>query len=134
MDNDSLPYDRLGGRAPIARLVERFYALMDSDPAYAELRAMHAPDLGPMTQSLTDFLVAWTGGPRDWFEKRPGACIMSAHGELSGMTPQTAQQWIDAMTQAVMETTPGDSEIREAMLATMDRMCRAMAARVRPLT
>ena len=48
-----LPFDRIGGREPIQRMVDRFYDLMESEPDFAELRAMHAPDLSPMRESLT---------------------------------------------------------------------------------
>ncbi|MEY4869183.1 MAG: hypothetical protein RIS11_377, partial [Pseudomonadota bacterium] len=44
------PFDRIGGREPIARMVDRFYDLMDSEPDFAELRAMHGPDLAPMRE------------------------------------------------------------------------------------
>lgn len=122
-----LPFETIGGRAPIARLVDRFYDIMESDPAYAELRAMHAADLGPMRESLTDFLVAWMGGPRDWFTKRPNACIMSDHVTLNGMTRDTARQWMDAMTRAMADVQPGDEALREGILSTMERMCSTMA-------
>ena len=32
-------------------------------------------DLLPVRVSLTQFLSAWLGGPRDWFVARPGACF-----------------------------------------------------------
>lgn len=121
------PYDAIGGRETIARLVERFYDLMDSDTAYAELRAMHAPDLAPMRASLTDFLTAWSGGPRDWFEKRPGACIMSAHRSLVGMNRQSADQWIAAMESAARETMADVPEMAALMTEALGRMSRAMA-------
>ncbi len=60
-------------------IVDRFYDLMDNDPAYAELRAMHAPDLTRMRGELARFLAGWAGGPRDWFEDNPGRCMMSVH-------------------------------------------------------
>ena len=95
-------YDMIGGAAIVRKVVDRFYDLMDADPAYAELRALHAPDLGPMRSSLSGFLNAWLGGPRDWFEQRPGMCMMSAHRGVT-ITEQTARQWADAMTKAVGE-------------------------------
>jgi len=128
MTDVSSPYERIGERPALARLVERFYALMDGDPAYAELRAMHGPDLAPMIASLTDFLVAWTGGPRGWFEQRPGACIMSAHARLPAMSLMVANQWMDAMRRAMEECDTGDDGVREAMLDAFERMGRAMAA------
>jgi hemoglobin len=123
-----LPFDRIGGREPIARMVNRFYDLMESEPDFAELRAMHAPDLAPMRESLTDFLMAWMGGPRDWFEKRPGACIMSAHRALEGMNFAAATQWVLAMQQAAKETIPGDPDFVDSMVSAFASMSKGMAA------
>ena len=73
------PFERLGGHATMEAICNRFYDLMDGDPAYAELRAMHAPDLAQMRKSLPLFLAGWSGGPREWFEANPGRCMMSLH-------------------------------------------------------
>jgi len=123
-----LPFDRIGGREPITRMVNRFYDLMDSEPDFAELRAMHAPDLSPMRESLTDFLMAWMGGPRDWFEKRPGACIMSAHRALDGMNFAVATQWVLAMQQAAKETIPHDPDFVDSMVSAFASRSKGMAA------
>jgi len=96
------PYDRLGGKATIEAIADRFYDLMDSDPAFAELRAMHAADLAPMRASLAGFLTGWSGGPRDWFEANPGRCMMSIHRPLP-IDADTARQWIVAMRRAIDE-------------------------------
>ena len=85
------PYDALGGAAIIARIVDRFYDLMETEPTYRALRAMHAADLGPMRASLTGWLSAWAGGPQDWFAANPGKCMMSYHRSL-GVTAKTAGQ------------------------------------------
>ena len=42
---ESTPFDLIGGEAAVRGLVERFYDLMELDPAYAELRATHGSDL-----------------------------------------------------------------------------------------
>lgn len=98
------PYDMIGGTGPIREIVDRFYDLMESDEAYAELRALHAPDLMPMRSSLSSFLAAWMGGPRDWFEEHPGRCMMSAHKGVP-ITAATASQWSDAMRRAIEGST-----------------------------
>lgn len=125
----SSPYERIGGREPVARLVDRFYDLMAGNPAYAELKAIHAEDLSPMREKLTDFLVAWMGGPRDWFDKNPGACIMSAHAAMSGIDRQTAEQWIACMEEAAGEITARDPELSRKMLDSMRSMSLTMAKR-----
>src|SRR3546814_12712325 len=94
------PYDALGGSGAIQRIVERFYDLVEGDPAYVELRAMHAADLGPLRRSLTGWLCAWAGGPRDWLASNPGTCMMSLHRDL-GVTCTPAVQWADAMARAI---------------------------------
>ena len=97
------PFERIGGAAPVAALVERFYDLMEQDPDYAELRATHAPDLGPMRASLAGFLTGWLGGPRDWFAANPGKCVMSAHARFD-IGPEEAAQWLHAMMRAMADT------------------------------
>lgn len=123
------PYERIGGAAPVAQIVRRFYELMDTDPAYARLRAMHARDLTPMVESLTGFLTAWMGGPRDWFATRPGACMMSLHAAIPGIDRDTADQWIAAMTRAAAEAIPEDVDLRTSVLEALWRMAHGMAAR-----
>lgn len=117
-------YDLLGGRPVVRRLVDRFYDLMEDDPAYAELRALHAPDLGPMRESLTDFLVAWLGGPRDWFEQRPGRCMMSVHRGVA-ITQISADQWADAMTRALVESV-ADAALSHKMADALASMALSM--------
>lgn len=112
-------YDLLGGKQSVRRIVDRFYDLMEADPAYAELRALHATDLEPMRVSLTGFLVAWLGGPRDWFDEHPGLCMMSAHRDVA-ITETSARQWADAMARAVRD------RVSDATLA--DRMGEALAS------
>ena len=77
------PYEMVGGAETVRRIVDRFYDLMDEQPRFAELRSLHAPDLAPMRESLTGFLIAWLGGPRDWFSNNPGKCVMSVHSKIA---------------------------------------------------
>lgn len=120
------PYERLGGREVIQAITDRFYDLMDQDPAYAELRAMHAPDLSPMRKSLGGFLTGWSGGPRDWWEENPGKCMMSAHKPFV-IGKAVAGQWADAMKRAITDVAPADKEIAEEMVDVLVRMASSMA-------
>jgi len=120
------PFERLGGAVVLERIVERFYDLMESDQAYAELRAMHAADLAPMRRSLAGFLTAWSGGPRNWFVENPGKCMMSVHGGLP-IDAQTAGQWSAAMQRAIADVAPGDRETAELFAGRLDQIARAMA-------
>ena len=97
------PFEAIGGTETVERFVNRFYDLMEDDPAYAALRSLHAADLGPMRASLAGFLTGWLGGPRHWFDARPGMCMMSAHAAVP-VSRETARQWTDAMQRAIVET------------------------------
>ena len=123
------PYERIGGRPPISHMVDRFYDLMDAEPAFARLRALHRGDLAPMREKLTDFLTAWMGGPRDWFDKNPGTCMMSAHAAIPGVDRETAEQWIACMKRAARTIIEQDPDLATSMLESMSSMCRAMARR-----
>ncbi|MBP2277243.1 MULTISPECIES: group II truncated hemoglobin [Sphingomonas] len=114
-------FERIGGTEGVRTVVERFYDLMQDDPRYAPLRKMHEEDLFPMRVSLTQFLSAWLGGPRDWFEARPGTCIMSMHRAM-GITPETAAQWVEAMSRAL-----ADARVEKALGTQMQQAFLRMA-------
>lgn len=120
------PFERIGGHAVLRAITDRFYDLMDEDPAYADLRAIHAADLTEMRAQLPSFLAGWSGGPRDWFDANPGKCMMSAHSGMA-ITRETAGQWAEAMTRAIAETEVADREIGAAMADVLSRMAKGMA-------
>lgn len=119
------PYETLGGDAAVRRFVDRFYDLMESEPEYAALRAMHAPNLAPMRRSLAGFLTGWLGGPRHWFEENVGVCMMSAHAVLP-ITEETAQQWTNAMARAIVESEI-DPDLALRMNDAFEKMAGGMA-------
>jgi hemoglobin len=120
------PFERIGGHAALRRIAERFYDLMETEPEFAALRAMHAPDLAPMRASLPSFLAGWAGGPRDWWEANPGKCMMSMHAPFA-ISRDTARQWADAMRRAIADAGPADQEIAGAMTEVLERMALGMA-------
>ena len=119
------PIDLIGGVQAVHRLASVFYDLIEEDPAYAELRAMHAADLDPLRESLAGFLAAWLGGPRDWFATHPGICMMSLHRSMP-ITALSAGQWVSAMERA-MAAVDLRRDIGEAMLSRFRAMADAMA-------
>ena len=118
----STPFDRIGGTPVVTAMVERFYDLMDGDPAYADLRAMHASDLAPMRASLVGFLTGWMGGPRDWFAS--GKCVMSAHSPFA-ISKAVSDQWLDAMRRSIVDTVP-EKELGDALHDAFGRMAGGM--------
>lgn len=120
------PYDRIGGLDVLRQITDRFYDLMEIEPAYQALRAMHALDLAPMRESLPLFLAGWSGGPRTWWDANPGKCMVSMHTKF-GIDKETAAQWADAMRQAIADVAPTDTAIADALADVLDRMAKGMA-------
>lgn len=110
----------------LRQITDRFYDLMETEPAFAALRAMHAPDLTAMRESLPLFLAGWSGGPRTWWEANPGKCMVSMHAPF-GIDRETAGQWADAMRRAIADVAPDDTAIAGALADVLDRMARGMA-------
>jgi len=121
------PFDQIGGAECVQAVVDAFYDLMDGDPAYVRLRAIHAPDLTPMRASLAGFLTGWLGGPRDWFAARPGVCMMSLHRSMP-IDAELARQWTDAMGRALAQAGV-EAEMAEALREVFGRMSANMMTR-----
>jgi hemoglobin len=64
---------------------------------------------------------------RDWFDQRPGACVMSAHASIP-VTRKTAEQWTDAMARALADSGV-DAALAERVHEAFQRMAMAMARR-----
>lgn len=119
------PFYKLGGHETFEAICNRFYDLMDSEPAYAELRAIHAEDLAPMRKALPQFLAAWAGGPRDWFDNNPGRCMMSVHKPYT-ISKVLGTQWADAMKRAVADTETPDKALATAMGEALSQLAEGM--------
>ncbi|MEZ5744236.1 MAG: group II truncated hemoglobin [Sphingomonadaceae bacterium] len=124
-ETPNTPFYKLGGHATFEAICNRFYDLMDSEPEYAELRAMHAADLAPMRTSLPLFLAGWAGGPRDWFDANPGRCMMSVHKPYT-IGKAVAGQWAEAMTRAIADVAPEPADMAKAMGEVLADLARGM--------
>jgi hemoglobin len=101
------PYDLLGGEPGVRALVDRFYDIMDADPAAAGIRAMHGADLAPMRQKLFEFMSGWLGGPRLY-----SSCIMSGHRPFA-IGANERDQWLTCMRRAMDDT--ASAQVREML-------------------
>lgn len=108
------PFDRIGGEAAVHRLVDRFYDLMDLEPAYAALRATHGNTLDTARQKLFWFLCGWLGGPAHYEERFGHPRLRMRHMPFSiGILER--DQWVACMTQA-MDETGVDEELRNRLV------------------
>lgn len=126
MDALTTPYETIGGAAVVAAIVDRFYDLMDEDPAYAEVRALHGAELGPVKDGLAQFLNGWLGGPRDWFDK--GLCMRSLHVPMA-ISNEAARQWAEAMTRAIADEPGIDDGLKVVMARRLAQIAMSMANR-----
>ncbi len=100
---EPIPFDALGGEPVITALVDRFYDLMDIEPAYAELRAAHGSTLDNARQRLIWFLCGWLGGPQHYTERFGHPRLRQRHMPFSiGIIER--DQWLACMDQAMQET------------------------------
>ena len=122
MSDDAVEFDpfrELGGEAGIRALVERFYDRMESQPAAATIRGMHAKDLGGMRDRLTLFLCGWLGGPPLYAERYGPICIRSAHAPFA-IDADASEQWVACMEDALAHA-PVREELRAALVSAFAR-------------
>ncbi len=120
----STPYDQLGGDAGVRALVERFYDLMDLEPAYGEVRRVHAPSLDHAREKLYLFLSGWLGGPPLYVERYGHPRLRARHLPFP-IGVRERDQWLACMSQALDESRcPAELKPRlmEAYFKTADWM------------
>lgn len=119
-----MPYDWLGGEARVRELVDRFYDLMDLEPAYAALRTTHGHDLGRARERLFWFLCGWLGGPSYYMEKVGHPMLRARHLPFSiGVAER--DQWVSCMDQAMRDIRVPDDlrlHLNASFLQTADWM------------
>ena len=97
------PFERIGGEAGTRALVDRFYDLMDLDPAVNELRALHPTTLEGSRDKLFWFLCGWLGGPQNYTERFGHPMLRARHLPFS-IGIKERDQWLACMQQAMAET------------------------------
>jgi hemoglobin len=96
------PYEVLGGEAAVRGLVDRFYDLMELEPGYAGIRALHPTDLAGSRDKLFWFLSGWLGGP-DLYQSRFGHPRLRARHLPYAIGIAERDQWLACMAQAMQE-------------------------------
>jgi hemoglobin len=95
-------YELLGGEPAVRALVDRFYDLMDLEPAYAQLRALHPSTLDGSRDKLHWFLCGWLGGPQHYTERFGHPMLRARHLPFAiGIAER--DQWLQCMHQAMRE-------------------------------
>lgn len=117
-------FEAVGGEPVIRALVDRFYDLMDIEPAYTALRASHGTSLDEARDKLFWFLCGWMGGPQHYVERFGHPRLRARHMPFSiGILER--DQWLACMDQAMTETgvAPGlHARLNESFFQTADWM------------
>lgn len=95
-------YDWIGGESAVRALVERFYDLMELEPAYRELRALHPSTTAGSRDKLFAFLSGWLGGP-DLYVQQHGHPRLRARHLPYSIGVLERDQWLACMAQALRE-------------------------------
>ncbi len=103
-DQENAPtlFDIIGGEARLRELVDRFYDLMDLEPQFAALRAMHPPTLDGSRDKLFWFLTGWSGGPDHYIERFGHPRLRARHLPFS-IASDERDQWLRCMALAMHE-------------------------------
>lgn len=111
--NAATPFERIGGETVVRSMVDRFYDLMDLEPGYAALRAVHGTSLDKARDHLFWFLCGWLGGP-NYFVDRFGHPMLRARHMPFKIGILERDQWLACMDQAM-----GDTGVDEALRARL---------------
>ena len=118
------PFGHLGGEAGVRALVDRFYDLMDLEPIYAGIRALHPTELDSSRDKLHWFLCGWLGGPNLYIERFGHPRLRARHLPYAiGIAER--DQWMACMMQAMADEGVDDTlaqRLTEAFFSTADWM------------
>jgi hemoglobin len=122
--SEATPFEHLGGERGVRALVDRFYDLMDLEPAYAQLRAVHPSTLDGSRDKLFWYLCGWLGGP-DHYVSRFGHPRLRARHLPYAIGTIERDQWMACMIAAMheIEVAPGlAARLAEAFSGVADWM------------
>jgi hemoglobin len=120
-------FQRIGGAATVASLVDRFYDSMETRADARELRALHANDLAEIRGILKLYLGEWLGGPPGYSTVRGHPRLRARHLPFAiGAAERDA--WLRCMHEA-LEMTVADGAARAAIYEAMARLADFMRNR-----
>jgi hemoglobin len=109
-------FDRIGGEVIVDRLVEAFYARMDSLSEARAIRDIHDANLEPTKRVLKRYLTEWMGGPNLYSSERGHPRLRQRH---MGFPIDTSARdaWLLCMEGALRETVPDEAARQEIYTA-----------------
>lgn len=93
-------FDLIGGEPRLRELVDRFYDLMELEPEFAAIRALHPPATDGSRDKLYWFLCGWTGGPDHYIERFGHPRLRARHLPFA-IASAERDQWLRCMAMAM---------------------------------
>ncbi len=118
------PFERIGGDATVKLLVERFYDLMELEPAYHGIRHLHPQSLTGSREKLYQFLSGWLGGPPLYVNLYGHPRLRARHMHVT-IGIDERDQWLSCMSQAMRDVGIDEKiqqELQRAFFKTADFM------------
>jgi hemoglobin len=100
MNESRTLYDVIGGESVLRAMVDRFYDLMELEPEFAGIRALHPPSTDGSRDKLFWFLSGWMGGPGLYQEQFGHPRLRARHLPFPVGTSER-DQWLRAMAWAM---------------------------------
>ncbi len=113
-------FSRIGGAPAVGRLVEAFYARVDTLPDARTIRAMHAPDLTETKDVLKRYLGEWMGGPPLYSRERGHPRLRMRHLGFKIGEPER-DAWLTCMRGALDEVV-SDPALREELFQAFSKL------------
>jgi hemoglobin len=95
-------FDLIGGEARVRELVDRFYDLMELEPEFREIRALHPASLEGSRDKLYWFLCGWMGGPNLYVERFGHPRLRARHLPFA-IASRERDQWLVCMGRAMQD-------------------------------
>ena len=109
-------YALIGGEQKLREMVDRFYDLMDLEPEFASIRAMHPNSLEGSRDKLFWFLSGWMGGP-DLFVEQFGHPKLRARHLPYAIGEAERDQWLRCMAWT-MQDVKIEEHLQEHLMAS----------------
>ena len=95
-------YALIGGETRLRELVDRFYDIMQLEPDFAGIHAMHPKPNDGSRDKLSWFLCGWLGGPSHYTDRFGHPMLRARHLSFA-IGEAERDQWMDCMRQAMAE-------------------------------
>ncbi len=99
MNSNNIPYEAIGGKEVLDKLVDTFYGNVQKHPLLAPI---FPDDLTETARVQKQFLTQFLGGPSIYTEEHGHPMLRARHMPFP-ITMERAKAWLDCMSQAMDE-------------------------------